>query len=77
MSLYEEVVDIVTDYLGPAAERYIKRQVDFHMEKSAEELTKEDVGQMAEWVRSSLGLLTQDKKMVDECADRLVALSTG
>jgi hypothetical protein len=71
MHLFREAVAIVQDYLGPAAERFMTRQIEFHLKKKPDEITKEDVEKLTEWVRVSLGLLTEDKKVVDECVQRL------
>ena len=71
---YEQLIEISKDYLGPAAERFIRRQIEFHLEKDPRDLTKEDVGRLAEWIATALSLLTQDKKMVEESGRRIRAL---
>lgn len=73
--VYEEVVTIAKDYLGPAAERFVTRQVSFHLNKKPEELTKTDIPKVAEWMKVSLTMLTQDKKMVEEAAKRIEQLA--
>jgi len=74
-NLYGDVVNITKDYLGPAAERFISRQIEFHLKKKPEELTKEDLPKLVEWVRVSIALLTEDSKMVDDCVSRISKLS--
>lgn len=71
---YDQIVDITKDYLGPAAKRFIDRQISFHFEKQAKDLTTDDVYKIAESVRISLGLLTQDKVMVTEAEKRIRAI---
>lgn len=74
-SYYEQLVKVTGDYLGPAAKRFIDRQINFHFGKDAKDLTKEDVVKLAESLRISLGLLTQDKQMVDEAERRMRAIA--
>ena len=73
-SIYQQALFITKDYLGPAAERFINRQITFHLQKEPELLTKEDIPQLAEWVKVSIAILTEDKKMVDDFTERIVKL---
>jgi hypothetical protein len=73
-TLCDQVIDVIEEYLGPAAERFIKRQVSFHLKKKPEELSKHDLPQLSEWVKVSLALLTEDKAMVDKCEREIRAL---
>lgn len=68
---FPQIIKITEDYLGPASERFIRRTVDFHLQKDPSSLTADDASKMAEWVRAALGLITQDKKTVDEAALRI------
>ena len=71
---YEQLIEISKDYLGPAAERFVRRQIEFHLEKNPHDLTKDDIGRLAEWIATALSLLTQDKEMVEESGMRIRAL---
>lgn len=73
-TLYSEVVEITEDYLGPAADRFIGRQITFHLNKKPENLTKDDLVKLVEWVKVSLSLLTDDHKSVEAAASRILAL---
>ena len=42
-TLYSDVVDITYDYLGPAADRFVTRQIRSHLGKAPEELKKRDL----------------------------------
>jgi len=68
-TLCNQIIDITEDYLGPAADRFIRRQVNFHLHKKAEDLETKDIPQLAEWIKVSLALLTEDKSMVDQCEE--------
>lgn len=73
-NIYHQAVAITKDYLGPAAERFINRQVTFHLQKEPELLTKKDIPQLAEWIKVSIAILTEDKKMVDDFTERILKL---
>ncbi|MFA5934148.1 MAG: hypothetical protein WC795_02950 [Candidatus Paceibacterota bacterium] len=75
METYNQTIKIATDYLGPAAERFIARQVAAHLKKNPKDLTKEDLLKLTEWLRISISLLTEDQKMVDECIGRIQSLA--
>jgi hypothetical protein len=74
-SLYEEVVAITADYLGPSAERFIERQIRNHLNKSPSRLVKKDLEKLLKWSRSSLALITNDKKSLIEFSDRISLLN--
>lgn len=73
-SYYQEVVKITELYLGPAAERFINRQIEFHLAKPPEDITKADVVKLRDSVRVALGLLINDKQTVDEAVDKFETL---
>lgn len=69
---YKKIVEITKDYLGPAAERFVSRQVVFHLGKSPDDdLTKEDVRRIASSMKVSLSLLTKDERSVEEATRRI------
>ncbi len=74
-SLCNQVIGITEDYLGPAADRFIRRQITFHLDKKPEDLSTSDIPKLAEWVKVSLALLTQDRTMVDKCEKEIMALN--
>ena len=73
-TIYQQAILITKDYLGPAAERFIDRQITFHLQKKPELLAKKDIPQLAEWVKVSIAILTEDKQMVDEFSKRILKL---
>ncbi len=75
--LYNQVVNITADYLGPAAKRFIDRQIENHLKKSTSELKPKDLVTLAEWSRLALALLTEDKKIINEYNRRLLTLAKG
>jgi uncharacterized protein YlxP (DUF503 family) len=75
--LQEQILEISRDYLGPAAERFIERQVNTHLKKDFNSITKSDVVKLVDWIRLSFALLTNDGQLVDEYAERLLEAAKG
>ncbi len=64
--LYEKVVRITHVYLGPAAERFIARQIQNHLHIEPEKLTEKDLLKLMDWIRAAVSLLTEDSEIVEE-----------
>lgn len=75
-SIYEEVIIISQEYLGPAAERFISRQVETHLHKKPENMTREDLEMLIEWIKIAAALLTDDSRSVETFASRLRSISS-
>ncbi len=73
--LYDEVVRVTHVYLGPAADRFISRQVQNHLHKQPEELSKDDLEKLIDWIRVAVSLLTEDYEVIDEYTDQLERLA--
>lgn len=74
-TVYDQVLEVTTDYLGPAAERFITRQIKVHLGKKPDELTKADVAKLVDWLKVAIALLTEDNKMVDDFTRDLLKIS--
>ena len=75
MSLYEQVVRITHVYLGPAADRFIARQVLNHLHKEPEALSRDDLDKLIDWIRVAVSLLTEDSQLIEEYTAQLEALT--
>jgi hypothetical protein len=73
--LFEKVVAITEDYLGPAAPRFVTRQISFHLGKTPEELIDTDIPKLAEWTKATLALLTDDKTLVKDFGTKILELA--
>lgn len=73
-SLYDQVTEITQDYLGPASDRFISRLINAHLKKDPADLKPRDIPKLTEWIKISLGLLTEDRKLVAECEKRILGL---
>lgn len=74
-ALYDEVVRVTHVYLGPAADRFIARQVENHLHKAPEELSQSDLAGLIDWIRVVVSLLTEDNEIVEEYTAELRKLT--
>lgn len=73
--LYRQVTDIMEPLLGPAAERFVVRQIASHLGKLPQELTSDDLPKLIEWTKVTLGLLTEDRQLIDEYEHKMAELA--
>ncbi|MDB5164457.1 MAG: hypothetical protein JWL89_83 [Candidatus Saccharibacteria bacterium] len=73
--LYDQVVKVTYVYLGPAADRFIDRQVQNHLNKPPQQLSREDLLSLIDWIRVAVSLLTEDSEIVEEYAAQLHQLA--
>ena len=64
-SLYDDVVTITYDYLGPAADRFVVRQIRNHLQKDPSSLERADLRQLIDWIRLAMLLISNDTVIVD------------
>lgn len=74
MNYYEELIRIVSQYLGPAAERFIMRQVEMHVRKPATDLTAEDMQVLSKSIPTALDVLDVGEVDVDEVEKHIQSL---
>lgn len=75
-TLFDKVVDVTHVYLGPAADRFVIRQVRNHLHKEPEELSREDLAKLIDWIRVAVSFLTDDSELVEEYTTELERLTT-
>lgn len=76
-SIYDQAIDITEEYLGPAAKRFLDRQISAHLNKDPELLSRADLGKLMDWLEASIALLTDDQIIVNEFCVELKKLSKG
>jgi hypothetical protein len=72
--LYVRVTRITQTYLGPAADRFVARQIRNHLRKDPEQLARKDLNDLIDWIRVAMGYITEDSELVNEYVDKLKAL---
>ena len=73
--LYDRVVRVTHVYLGPAADRFIARQVQNHLHKQPEDLSTTDLEKLIDWIRMAVSLLTEDNEIIEEYIHQLTILT--
>jgi hypothetical protein len=73
--LYTATVAISKEYLGPAGERFMRRQIEMHLHIKPEQLTAEDIPKLIQWSKLAFAMLTDDEEYVDSFAYDLGALA--
>ncbi len=74
-SLYNQLVRVTHVYLGPAADRFIARQVENHLHKSPSQLSQEDLLSLIDWIKVVVSLLTEDEDIIEEYTEELQKLA--
>lgn len=74
-TLYKRVIEVTEDYLGPAAQRFVDRQITNHLDKSPQQLSTQDLPTLIDWTKAAIALLTEDTKLVKEFSTRLKLLT--
>lgn len=72
--VFEQIVELTEEYLGPAARRFVSRQIMFHLDKQPQDVAIQDIPKLIEWTKVTLSMLTEDKRMVAEYSDKMTAL---
>jgi uncharacterized protein YegL len=73
-NLYEDVVTITYNYLGPAADRFVVRQIRNHLQKDPSELQRKDLRQLIDWIQLAMRLVSNDTAAIDHYMADLEAL---
>lgn len=75
MGLYNQVLELITPYFNSpiAAEQFLVRQCQFHLQREPAQLVAHDLPNLAKWTMVSGGLQVGKDKAV-EMSDRILAL---
>jgi hypothetical protein len=76
-SIYDRVLVITEDYLGPAAPRFLSRLVTNHLNKPAAKITSTDLPQLIIWIRLAATVITDDELVVADYVQRLEKLGSS
>jgi hypothetical protein len=74
-TLYRQVVKVTYIYLGPAADRFVARQISNHLSKQPDQLRRSDLPELIDWIRLAMGFLTEDDTIVEQYISQLQKLS--
>jgi hypothetical protein len=74
-TLYDRTVRVSEDYLGPAGERFIRRQISTHLNIEPEQLNKQNLGKLIDWSSIAFAMVTKNPKDVDDFTRDLQSLA--
>ncbi|MDB5166193.1 MAG: hypothetical protein JWM37_265 [Candidatus Saccharibacteria bacterium] len=74
-TLYEQVITVTSDYLGPASERFVSRQIRNHLNKDPADLTRKDLAQLIRWIKATISVLTEDAEIANSYIADLTELT--
>lgn len=64
-TLFDDVVTITYDYLGPAADRFVVRQIRNHLQKDPDNLQPKDLRELIDWIQLAMRLISNDGPAID------------
>lgn len=73
-NLYKEAVEISEEYLGPAGERFMRRQINTHLGIEPESLKRHHMQKLTKWTELAFALLTNDSLQVKSFTNNLLSL---
>ena len=73
--LYPAAVEVSKEFLGPAGERFLRRQINTHLHIEPEELQREQLVELVSWVKLTFAVLTDDTQHVEDFSRQLLALA--
>jgi hypothetical protein len=73
-TIYQQLLDLSSDYLGPASKRFIDRQIVNHLKKEPEKLKPQDMPTLVNWTKVALAFLTEDSQLINEFVSRMQSL---
>jgi hypothetical protein len=70
-SPYEELLHLTHTYLGWDAAAHIAKLINIHLDKSPEELTKEELTSLLEWISMAVTFIVEDQATIKRYLARL------
>ncbi len=62
MALYDNLLEVARPYLGPAAEKFVQRQITTHLCVSPKQLTGQNLEELSKWCLISGKLVMAEAK---------------
>ena len=76
MALYDEILEVSRYYIGRNTERFVKRQINVHMEIEVSEMDAKFLDELAKWCYTS-GKIDMDEKSALEFCGEIKKLKEG
>lgn len=75
--LYDQAVLVSEEYLGPAGERFIRRQISTHLKIEPETLEKKNVPKLVNWSSIAFALLTNNPDDLESFTQDLKSIAVN
>ena len=76
-TLYKKAVLVSEEYLGPAGERFIRRQITTHLDIEPEKLDKKSLPKLINWSSIAFALLTNNSRDIESFTQDLKSLAAN
>lgn len=73
MTLYDDIVTVAKDYMGPTAARFVDRQLSGHLKMEPYQLNRHHLEELAKWCYTS-GRLVMREERAQEFSNRIQRL---
>lgn len=70
---YEKVCDILKPYFGDATDKFLQRQIKYHLSKAPETINPLDKEELGKWCRISSSLILSQKE-ADEVYQKILSI---
>ncbi len=74
-TVFDEVVQASAIYLGPVAERFMRRQIVTHLGVEPEKLKYKDIPQLVDWTKLAFAMLTDNDVHIRSFSEDLLAIN--
>lgn len=73
-SFYSKILRVSYQYLGPATDRFIARQIENHLHKAPNRIKEQDLEPLIDWIRLAMNIVSDDEKLVNQYIAELQSL---
>lgn len=74
-TLYKKAVQVTEEYLGPAGERFIRRQIETHLNIKPESLQKKNLPKLISWAGIAFAVITNNAEEINSFKNDLKSLT--
>lgn len=74
-NLYQKAVRVTEEYLGPAGERFIRRQIETHLKIQPETLQKKNLPKLINWSSIAFAVITNNSEEINAFTNDLKSLT--
>ena len=74
-TVYDEVFRLAHRYFGAESALHLSKFIGVHLRKSPEEMTKDELVSLIDWIKSTTFFLAEDEAIVERYIKDLLALA--